>query len=181
MAKQNWGTEFAKNLKRNGWVELNGVIKRKNNLSDEEKVQIDISASKKKYSRSKGLKTAWLDDYRNLRNKEHHKDVFMQLVKIELGLEVWPEFFFSIERQYRLDYAIPVAVDGSVLKIAIEQQGGIWLKGNSGHSSGTGIKRDMEKSNLLQSLGWRLIQVEPHQIEKEPGQTIELIKNLLRK
>ncbi|TDQ79557.1 hypothetical protein [Sphingobacterium yanglingense] len=177
MAKSNWGTAFAKNLKQNGWVEVNGVIKRKNNLTEEEKVQICISTAKKKHNRSTGLKTAWIDDYRNLRNKEHQKDLFIQFIKQELGLEVWPEFYFTLDRQFRIDYAIPLALDGSVMKIAIEQEGGIWMKGNSGHSSGTGIKRDMEKGNLLQSLGWKLIRRQPS--EMLSMETLGLIQKIL--
>src|SRR5690606_23296813 len=108
--------------------------------------------------RSKLNKTGWIDDSRNIKNKEKHKDAFIRFIEMELGLEVWPEFHFSIERNYRLDYAIPK------YKIAIEVDGGIWMKGNSGHSSGTGIKRDMEKGNLLQHLGWKLLKFEPNEL-----------------
>ncbi|QQT60065.1 hypothetical protein I6I97_12385 [Sphingobacterium multivorum] len=175
--KSNWGTSFVKNLKQNGWVEINGAIKPKNKLTEKENEQICINSSKKKYNRSKGLKTGWIDDYRNLRNKEHMKDPFILFIKQELGLEVWPEFFFSTERLYRIDYAIPVAIDGKILKIAIEQEGGIWMKGNSGHSSGTGIKRDMDKNNLLQSLGWRLIRRQPS--EMLTVETVEFLRLLM--
>lgn len=164
MAKQNWGTYFVKNLKSNGWVEVNGLLVQRNKLTAEQFSILLNSNAKKKQSRSKVIKTGWIDDSRNIANKNKYKDPFIMMIKQELGLEVWPEFFFSTERRYRIDYAIPVSVDGKVLKIAIEQEGGIWLKGNSGHSSGTGIKRDMEKSNLLQSLGWRLLRKEPSEI-----------------
>ncbi|MGN5953195.1 hypothetical protein ACP6L2_01135 [Sphingobacterium lactis] len=164
MAKTNWGTAFVKNLKANGWVEVNGLILPQNKLTEEQSSTLTTSGAKNKQSRSKGLKTGWIDDGRNLKNKAKQTDPFILLVKQELGLEVWPEFYFSTERLYRIDYAIPVDQNGKVLKIAIEQEGGIWLKGNSGHSSGTGIKRDMEKNNLLQSLGWRLIRRQPSEM-----------------
>lgn len=108
-----------------------------------------------KKKRSKVVKTGWTDDSRNIKNKEKYQDEFIQLIKMELGLEVWPEFYFSTERLYRLDYAIPEH------KIGIEVNGGIWAKGNSGHSSGTGILRDYEKSNLAQALGWKIITILP--------------------
>lgn len=108
-----------------------------------------------KNKRTKLNKTGWTDDSRNIKNKEKYNDAFIRLIEMELGLDVWPEFHFSIERNYRLDYAIPE------FKIAIEVDGGIWMKGNSGHSSGTGIKRDMEKGNLLQLQGWKLLRFEP--------------------
>jgi len=164
MGKSNWGTALVKNLKQNGWIEINGSVKRRKQLTNDELALIDINVAKKKANRAKGLKTAWIDDYRNLRNKETQNDMFIQFIKQELGLEVWPEFYFSTERNFRIDYAIPVAVDGKVLKIAIEQEGGIWMKGNSGHSSGKGIARDMEKNNLLQSLGWKLIRRQPSEM-----------------
>lgn len=43
---------------------------------------------------------------------------------------------------YRWDFAFPEAM------ILIEIQGGTWMKGQSGHKSGTGIERDCRKSNL---------------------------------
>lgn len=177
MAKQNWGTSFVKNLKQNGWIEINGQIKLKSKLSDDELKQIDIKIAKKSINRSQGLKTAWIDDYRNIRNKETQNDMFIQFIKQELGLTVWPEFYFSRERQYRIDYAIPVDGDGRLIKLGIEVDGGIWCKGNSGHSSGKGIKRDQEKASLLASLGWILIRVQPSELVS--NYTYNLIKKSL--
>lgn len=117
------------------------------------------------------LKTGWIDDERNIRNKASQRDPFMMYLGKELQLEVWPEFFFSIERLFRFDYAIPE------FKIAVEQEGGIWSKGNSGHSSGTGISRDMEKSNLAQSMGWVVIRRTP--VQMITRKTIELIKAVI--
>jgi hypothetical protein len=79
-------------------------------------------------------------------------------------LEIWPEFFFSTERQFRIDYAIPILSNSTPLKIAFEVNGEVWSKRNSGHSSGTGILRDYEKANLVQSLGWMLITTTPGQM-----------------
>lgn len=49
----------------------------------------------------------------------------------------------------RADFAWPVA------RVALEIQGGIWVKG--GHSSGGGIERDAIKSLLAQADGWVLV------------------------
>jgi hypothetical protein len=46
-------------------------------------------------------------------------------------------------------------------RVVIEVQGGVWARGKSGHSSGTGIVRDMEKLSLTSVAGWRTIQVQP--------------------
>ncbi len=118
-----------------------------------------LSSLPKKKSRSKIVRTGWIDDTRNIRNKEKYKDPFINFVKSELSIDLWPEFFFSVDRLYRFDYAIPE------LMIGIEINGGVWAKGNSGHSSGKGIMRDYEKSNLAQSLGWKVLTVVPAQIK----------------
>lgn len=118
------------------------------------------------------VKTGWIDDERNIKNKLAQKDMFIMFLEKEMQLEVWPEFYFSTERLFRFDYAVPK------YKIAIEQEGGIWAKGNSGHSSGTGISRDMEKSNLAQSKGWVVIRRTPDQMITV--ETIELIKAVIK-
>ncbi len=131
-----------------------------------------ISSLPKKKSRSKIVRTGWTDDIRNIRNKEKYHDPFINLVKTELSLEVWPEFFFSVDRLYRFDYAIPE------FKIGIEINGGVWAKGHSGHSSGKGIMRDYEKSNLAQSLGWKVLTMVPSQIKNY--EALQLLINLLK-
>ncbi|MBB2951968.1 hypothetical protein [Sphingobacterium sp. JUb56] len=162
---KGWGTALIKDVKSRGYVEVNGVLYPPNS---EQALSIPVKAKK----RSKTIKTGWIDDSRNIKNKEKYKDPFIQLVKQELGIEVWPEFYFSTERLFRIDYAIPE------YKIAIEQEGGIYMKGNSGHSSGTGIARDMEKNNLLVEKGWRLIRRQPS--EMLTMATLDIIKKALQ-
>lgn len=162
---KGWGTALIKDVRSRGYVEVNGVLYPPNS---EQALSIPVKAKK----RSKTIKTGWIDDSRNIKNKEKYKDPFIQLVKQELGIEVWPEFYFCTERLFRIDYAIPE------YKIAIEQEGGIWMKGNSGHSSGTGIARDMEKNNLLVEQGWRLIRRQP--AEMLTTETLEIIKKALQ-
>ncbi|QTE37497.1 hypothetical protein J3L18_00065 [Mucilaginibacter gossypii] len=135
-----------------------------------------LETTQKRKPRTTHTKTGWIDDTRNIANKEKQTDVFIKLIKQELNLDVWPEFYFSTEREYRFDYAVPIMSNSTHLKIAIEVNGGIWAKGNSGHSSGTGIKRDMEKSNLAQANGWKLISVEPNELTTL--KTLDLIKKL---
>ncbi|KEQ31210.1 hypothetical protein N180_02885 [Pedobacter antarcticus 4BY] len=137
-----------------------------------------LAVKPKKKKRVITRKTGWIDDERNIRNKANQRDAFMMFVEQQLHVEVWPEFYFSTERLYRFDYAIPILSNSTPLKLAIEQEGGIWAKGNSGHSSGTGISRDMEKSNLAQSQGWVVIRRTPDQMIT--SETIELIKSLIK-
>lgn len=145
-------------VKKRGWVQKGNKF-----YTPAEVVSFNIKPDKPK-RQAKAHRTGWIDDELNLRNKAKSVDVFMALVKAELSLDVWPEFYISTDKNYRLDYAIPVNTKMLSLKIAIEVNGGIWKKGDSGHSSGTGIKRDMDKSNLAQSLGWKIISVEPREL-----------------
>lgn len=161
---KGWGTALLKDLKSRGYVDINGVL-----FPPSSKEAKSIISKPKK--RTKTLKTGDIDDTRNIKNKSKYDDSFIQFVKQELGVDLWPEFYFCTERQFRIDYAIPQ------YKIAIEQEGGIYMKGNSGHSSGTGIARDMEKNNLLVSKGWKLIRRQPN--EMLTLDTIELIRPLI--
>ncbi|WP_345213819.1 hypothetical protein [Mucilaginibacter gynuensis] len=172
-----------------------GYVEKDNVLYPPGHPEIPALAKPEGRSGTKHVKTGWVDDTRNIANKEKQKDIFITLVKQLLGLEVWPEFYFSTERGYRFDYAIPVCKENLLtgvkssnsttlinpnsvqLKIAIEVEGGIWAKGNSGHSSGTGIKRDMDKSSLANVNGWTLIRRVPDELCTM--ETIELIKKAI--
>lgn len=58
------------------------------------------------------------------------------------------EYKFHSGRRWRFDYACPVK------KIAVEQEGGIWIIGR--HNRGKGFINDMEKYNAATVMGWRL-------------------------
>ena len=55
---------------------------------------------------------------------------------------------FHESRKWRFDFCWPDNM------IAIEIQGGQWIKG--GHNSGTGLQRDCEKFNAAQARGWKV-------------------------
>jgi len=127
-------------------------------------------ARSKRKPRTTHVKTGDINDTRNIANKEKQKDMFTMLMEKE-GLDCWPEYFFSTERLYRLDYAFPE------YKIGLEVDGGTWSKERSGHSSGTGLARDREKSTLLATLGWALIRVTPQELMT--AKIIETIKKII--
>lgn len=70
------------------------------------------------------------------------------------------EFRFS-NRRFRADFA---HLPSSTL---IDIQGGIWLRGNSGHSSGKGISRDNEKLLIAQINGYCLFYLNAEMIDKK--------------
>ena len=59
-------------------------------------------------------------------------------------------------RRFRHDFAWPQ------YQIALEVNGGIWTRG--AHGRGTGIKRDMETSNLAAQQGWLTLSCEPKEL-----------------
>lgn len=95
-------------------------------------------------------------------------DLFTKLVNIEFGIDLETEHKFHPERNWRFDYAIPQH------KIAIEQEGGIWMKGKGAHSRPSGILRDMEKYTQANILGWIIIRRTPQQLTEQ--ETLNLIK-----
>lgn len=61
-------------------------------------------------------------------------------------------------RLFRFDFAWPDA------KLAVECQGGTWSSKRMGHSSGSGIQRDMAKANEAQLQGWLILAYSDHGI-----------------
>jgi len=61
-------------------------------------------------------------------------------------------------RQFRLDIAFPD------YKLGIEVQGGVYKNYRNGHTSISGILRDMEKNNLGILAGWRVFIITPEEV-----------------
>lgn len=66
------------------------------------------------------------------------------------------EFRFHDVRYWRLDYAWPDH------KLALEVEGGLYKQGR--HNRASGFIKDMEKYNELACMGWRLIRVQPKEL-----------------
>ena len=74
-------------------------------------------------------------------------------------------------RKFRFDFAWTAPNH----RLLVEVQGGIWQK--SGHTSGRGVTRDMEKLNLAQLAGWRVMQFSRGMIES--GEALDMIAKAL--
>lgn len=127
---------------------------------------VKVPAKKK---RAKYKRTGDIDDELNIKNKLSIRDTFIMLTEKE-GLDTWPEFYFTTQRMYRIDYCWPE------YKVALEVNGGIHMQ-RGGHNTAAGLQRDYEKNNLLQSLGWKTIAVTPDQMFS--NETIKLIKSMI--
>ena len=103
------------------------------------------------------------------------------LVEAQAQEAGWPkperEVRVCKDRRFRFDYAWPeLSLDeamnlpeGAFIStiasgVALEIDGGVWMRGKSGHSSGKGILRDMEKQNVAVANGWRVLRLTPSQV-----------------
>ncbi|WP_131535519.1 PDDEXK family nuclease [Pedobacter nototheniae] len=105
------------------------------------------------------------------KKKKRGPDFFCALVRSDLKLDIVTEHRFHPTRRWRFDYAILEH------KIAIEKDGGIWLKGGGAHSRPQNILRDMEKLTQASVLGWTVIRRTPEQLNKQ--ETLDLIKQTI--
>jgi len=85
------------------------------------------------------------------------------------GLQFRREYRFHPRRRWRFDFAWPERL------VAVEVQGGIWVK--SGHTTGTGIRRDIEKHNAAVMMGWRVLYATRDMIES--GEALRVIADVL--
>ena len=85
----------------------------------------------------------------------------------------WESEHKGIEgRKFRFDCANPV------LKIAIEVEGGLWLKDPGRHNRPLGMIQDMEKYNLAVVEGWKVLRYAPETIRKKPWKLIADVRKL---
>jgi len=148
------------NLDALGFTEHNGIFYPRNSRA---LATITSKALQCDTEKSKSIRKA----KKRIKSNDTKIDLFVVLVKNELGLDIIKEHLFHPVRKWRFDYAI---ID---LKIAVEVEGGVHTGGR--HTRGVGFENDMEKYNSATSLGWRLIRVVPSKLMTE--NTLELIRN----
>ena len=91
---------------------------------------------------------------------------------------VAPEHRFHPVRRHRIDVALLERVsEGYAPCLAIEIDGGGWVKGGGRHSRGLGMEADAEKSALIAAAGYRLVRVTPKQVRD--GRALAWIKECL--
>ena len=76
--------------------------------------------------------------------------LLLQIRAVGLPLPV-EEFRFHPTRKFRFDLCWPDR------KLAVEQEGGIWIRGR--HTRGKGFATDCSKYNEAVLLGWRVLRV----------------------
>lgn len=71
------------------------------------------------------------------------------------------EFQFHPRRKWRFDYALPE----TLIKIAIEIEGGIFSGGR--HTRGAGYQKDMHKYNTATKMGWKVYRFSYNDLQKQ--------------
>lgn len=82
------------------------------------------------------------------------------------------ELRFHPTRRWRFDYAWPA------LRLAVEIEGGLHVRGGGRHNRAEGFQRDVHKYNTAVLLGWRLLRVTYPMIRD--GSALALIEEALR-
>lgn len=77
------------------------------------------------------------------------------------------EFVFASPRRWRFDFCWPDQM------IAVEYQGGTYMRGKSGHSNVAGLERDYEKFTEASLRGWRVILINAKTVIN--GQAVEWV------
>lgn len=96
-------------------------------------------------------------------------------LQVEKGQSValYREHKFYFARRWKFDFAV---LWGTV-PIAVEIEGGAWIRGGGGHNRGQGFIDDMEKYNYASFCGWRLLRFTPQQVCD--GSAIAFIRKVL--
>ena len=99
------------------------------------------------------------------------KALFPLVVKRRGLPPVESEYRFHPVRKWRFDYAFPEQ------KVAVECEGGVWMRGGGRHNRGKGMVGDMQKYSEAAALGWRIIRATPQDLNS--AQTMDWITRAL--
>ena len=98
-------------------------------------------------------------------------DEFQQTAREIIGILPIKEYKFHPVRKWRIDYFFETPAK----KLAVEIEGGVWVKGR--HTRGSGFVKDMEKYNELTRSGIFLLRFQP--ADKRKLETFKIIKEVL--
>lgn len=87
---------------------------------------------------------------------------FFPRLCVSAGLpEPQAEYRFAPPRRWRFDYCWPQH------KVALEVQGGLFMRGGGRHSRGGALRKEHEKLNAAAALGYRVLFVLPETLLKD--------------
>jgi hypothetical protein len=81
------------------------------------------------------------------------------------------EHRFHPDRKWRFDFAWPEH------RVALEVEGGVWVRGGGRHNRGSGYLRDMAKYNEAARLGWVVVRTIPSKLAKPA--TVRMVREVI--
>lgn len=136
------------------------------------KAQVEAASKVKK----KPLTKAQLELKKKLKeHKEKLEADFCNYLGTLLNAKVISEYKFFPSRRWRIDFYI---TKGTV-KIALEVEGGIWIKGR--HITPEGFLKDMEKYNAISACGITLVRCVPDDCKVKTKYISAELLNTLKK
>ena len=95
------------------------------------------------------------------------------LTHLAPDLKGWQRQYRPSERRFAWDFAFPES------RLLIDVQGGVYMKGRSGHSGPSAVK-DYEKTNIATCLGYRVLLFGPKDCaQRALGDTLDVIRAAL--
>lgn len=104
----------------------------------------------------------------NMKTSKLEEEVAKQIAASNLP-EPEREYQFHPTRKFRFDFA------WAREKVALEVQGGTWIGGR--HTTGAGLSKEYEKSNLAQIANWTVLQVTTDDVKH--GRVVPLLEQVL--
>ncbi|HEY0983542.1 DUF559 domain-containing protein [Schlesneria sp.] len=81
------------------------------------------------------------------------------------------QYVFHATRKWRFDFAWPQ------FKVAVEIDGGVFQRKATGHRSMDGVVKQMEKLNIAQIAGWKVLRFHPNDLDKTPEDTVRMVES----
>jgi hypothetical protein len=115
------------------------------------------------------------------RKVDHAANLAWQ-IEHALSVQIEREWCFHATRRWRFDLALFHPLGSPLglkeLQIAIEIEGGLFLKASGRHNRGAGMRADLEKYNEAVLLGWRILRVLPEWVAN--GKAFTLVERAVK-
>ena len=111
--------------------------------------------------------------YRGLPMKSKLESTFALALE-SVGCEMAQQVKFHPVRRWRLDFATE---DGT--KVAVEIDGGEFIKGGGAHNKGVRMAQDYEKRNSAAEMGYVVFQLTGNMVKKDPVGLAKMVKRCI--
>lgn len=149
-------------------------MKKKKDWKSNPRIAAQIEATSK--TKKKPLTSAQKElKKKQKENKDRIEKEFCNYLENILGAKVVSEYKFFPNRRWRIDFYITKGVS----KVALEVEGGVWIKGR--HITPEGFLKDMEKYNAISACGITLVRCVPDDCKVKTKYVSPELLNTLKK